>query len=385
VEIRHGGGQVVSRLSYFHRTLLTGHYEPHHPVDLKELYVGRGDSLTLLVFFEKRTGTDAANALAQEDLARLKGEWVLTEKPPPFQAGDGLEIRFGDGDFELRRIGNDVERQRGTFAIEAAKRELVLNLKDGAEKVPVRCGYRVDGDRLRLDLAGLVGDQSGGGLRLAERIRSQNNLNQIALAMHAYHDAKKQLPPAAITAGGKPLLSWRVALLPYLEQVELYKEFRLDEPWDSPHNLPLAVRRMPAVYATPVTRASGAGMTHYRVFAGPGTAFEPRPDGKGVGIGEIQDGTSNTLLVVEAADPVVWTRPDDLPFDAQRPVAKVGVYDAGINFAFCDGSVTTLAPGPSDQALRELITRSGGEFISAAFLRQAPPQGPPLYLEFRRR
>src|SRR5207249_2796575 len=77
------------------------------------------------------------------------------------------------------------------------------------------------------------------------RTVSQNNLKQIGLAMHNYHDTYRHFPPQALTdKNGKPLLSWRVAVLPFIEQDNLYRQFKLDEPWDSEHNRKL-LERMP--------------------------------------------------------------------------------------------------------------------------------------------
>jgi serine/threonine protein kinase len=329
------------------------------------------------------------SALEREDLGKLKGEWVLAEKPPQLKDIDSLVIRIDDGTFEVWQTGPRPERATGSFRIEADRKEIVLHVgvKDGTR--PVRVAYRFDRDRLRLDFAGVVGGPSTETLRLSDRVRSPNNIKQIAVAMSNYHDVNKGLPRAALTAGprgtGKPLLSWRVALLPYVEQWELHKEFKLDEPWDSDHNKKL-IARMPAVYKTPGIPTAEPGLTHYRVFVGPGTAFEPIPDREhGIGVSDITDGTSNTLLLAEAAEPVIWTKPDDLPFAPDRPLAKLGVYNFGINMAFCDGTLGTLAPAVSEAELRALITRNGGESISAPFLRPEPPQGPPLYLTFQRR
>ena len=109
----------------------------------------------------------------------------------------------------------------------------------------------------------------------ARRAQCTNNLKQIGLAFHNYQEANGSLPPAAITdRNGKPLLCWRVAILPYLESSPLYSRFHLDEPWDSPHNLAL-LDPMPMVYACPSDRNRKPGMTGYQVVVGPATAFSP--------------------------------------------------------------------------------------------------------------
>jgi prepilin-type processing-associated H-X9-DG protein len=195
----------------------------------------------------------------------------------------------------------------------------------------------------------------------ATRIRSANNLKQIALAMHNYHDATGSFPPQAIyDKNGKPLLSWRVLILPYVEQQNLFKEFHLDEPWDSEHNKKL-LARIPPVYV-PV---DGKGMkgtdTYYQAFVGKGAFFEGK---KGLGIRDFTDGTSNTLMVVEAGDPVPWSKPDDLPFDPGKKLPKLGgLFANGFNAAFCDGSVRFIQKSVAEKVLRALITRNGGEVI----------------------
>jgi RNA polymerase sigma factor (sigma-70 family) len=196
----------------------------------------------------------------------------------------------------------------------------------------------------------------------SSRMQDMNNLKQIALAMFNYASANQdRFPPAAISdANGKPLLSWRVAILPFLEQDTLYKQFKLDEPWDGPHNRQL-LARMPTVYAIPGQKAGNASMTHYQASTGKGTVFQGN---EGTRILDITDGTSNTLLVVEAADPVPWTKPADLPYDPAKPLPRLGGhFPEGFNAAFCDGSVRFLSKTIEDVLLRALITRNGGEVI----------------------
>src|SRR2546430_1113440 len=143
----------------------------------------------------------------------------------------------------------------------------------------------------------------------------------MALAMHNYHDATGALPAAAICGqDGRPLLSWRVAILPYVEQADLYNEFHLEEPWDSPHNSKL-LSRMPKLYEGPGAD-DPPGRTRYRVFTGDQAAFpersrQPGPLSVGRRFIEFTDGTSNTLLIVEAGEAVPWTKPDELPYNPQ--------------------------------------------------------------------
>lgn len=137
--------------------------------------------------------------------------------------------------------------------------------------------------------------------------------------MLSYESKKGHLPPPAIYGrDGRPLLSWRVQLLLELEEEDLYSRFRLDEPWDSPHNRPLA-EKTPHVYQTSRRKSSeDDGTTLYQVFTGAGTAFDS-PEG-------VSSFNLNpeTILVVEAGEGVPWTKPEDLPYAADRPLPPLG-------------------------------------------------------------
>jgi hypothetical protein len=226
-----------------------------------------------------------------------------------------------------------------------------------------------DGSRLSGKLSLRVSnDQVSAGLdamlarlrELSRRAQGTNNLKQIALAMHNYLDVNRSFPPVAICdPDGKPLLSWRVLLLPYLEEGVLAKEFHLDEPWDSAHNKKL-VSRMPKVFAV---EGAGAkeGETFYQGFSGDGAFFEGK---KGRRITDITDGTSNTFLVAEANRAVPWTKPEDISYDASKPLPKLGFRKDGFFAAFCDGSVRFIPKKTPEATLRAYITPNGGEVIS---------------------
>ncbi len=154
----------------------------------------------------------------------------------------------------------------------------------------------------------------------ANQAISRNYLKQIGMAVHAHHDVTTRLPADLTGKGGKPLLSWRVAILPYIEQEKLYKQFRLDEPWDSRHNVRL-LTRMPELFNSPRVRLKGKGLTVYKVFTGPDAAFgRARP----LGLAMIPDGASNTLMAVESSDAVPWTKPADIPFDRKKALPDFG-------------------------------------------------------------
>jgi hypothetical protein len=182
--------------------------------------------------------------------------------------------------------------------------------------------------------------------------------------MHNYEGVHGTLPPAAVRGkDGKPLLSWRVSILPYIEQNELYQEFHLDEPWDSPHNISL-LERMPKVYA-PFSgkKTPQPYTTYYQVFVGKGTAFEGE---EGIALSDFPDGTSNTILITEAGEAVPWTKPEDLPFDRAGPLPSLGgVFEDSLRVALADGSVRSLVKKALREAdVRAAITRNGGEQLS---------------------
>jgi len=147
------------------------------------------------------------------------------------------------------------------------------------------------------------------------------NLKQIGFAVHQYDNNHQRFPAAAIRdESGKPLLSWRVALLPCLGEGELYNQFRVDEPWDSDHNIKL-VRQMPNVYLVP--GRENEGKTSIMMFTGEGTPFGGPEGPKG---SDMPDGISQTIMcVVTGADKAVrWTKPEDLRFHANNPLATMG-------------------------------------------------------------
>jgi len=193
----------------------------------------------------------------------------------------------------------------------------------------------------------------------AQRQRSKNNLKQIAIAIHSYHDANGHLPQDITDKDGKPLLSWRVAILPYLEQENLYRLFKLDEPWDSEHNKKLAQTRI-------ITYLSGvepeeSNVTFYQFFSGPGTTMDP---GRKLKLTDITDGSSNTLGVVEAGPAVPWAKPADILYHPKKALPKlVGPYAGLFNVMMMDGSTRAFKPDMDEDLLRLFIETADGGVI----------------------
>lgn len=197
---------------------------------------------------------------------------------------------------------------------------------------------------------------------------SINNLKMIMLANHNHHDSRKRFPAAySVDQDGKPLLSWRVHLLPYLEQKALYDQFHLDEPWDSDHNRKL-IEQMPDVYRAPASDAD-PGKTVYRGLGGLGGMFRvPASSDAGSGnkIASVLDGTANTIMVVETSDALAteWTKPGVLApgnFDMSQ---LFGTYPGGTNAAFVDGSVHFVPEATSPKMFSLLCTRNDGTNLS---------------------
>jgi hypothetical protein len=208
----------------------------------------------------------------------------------------------------------------------------------------------------------------------ATRTQSVNNLKQLGLAMHLYHDVHQSFPPAVLYGpDGKTQYSWRVALLPHLDQAALYEQYKKNEPWDSPDNK-LVLAKMPGVFRDPSDPADSTYSSYY-ALTGPSTIFSGK---EGTKILQITDGTSNTLMLVEAKRDIPWTKPEDIPYAADlapagspsryatnAPLPKLGGHYPDVFLAaFCDGAVRAISQEIDPTQLRYLMTRDGGEVIA---------------------
>ena len=204
-----------------------------------------------------------------------------------------------------------------------------------------------------------------GGRDPDRRTYCKNYLKQIGLALHNYHDEFGCLPPAYVAdAQGKPLYSWRVLLLPYLEQNNLYRAFKLNESWDSPDNIKFSSMDLPELHCASDLKAR-PGRTSYVAITGPGTAFE---GAKSHTFRDFKDGMSNTLLVVEVADSDIhWAEPRDLNIDAMNltinadPHGFSSHHKGGAQALFADGSARMLSNELPKETVRALLTINGGE------------------------
>ncbi|HUR53038.1 MAG TPA: DUF1559 domain-containing protein [Gemmataceae bacterium] len=204
-------------------------------------------------------------------------------------------------------------------------------------------------------------------------------LKHIGLAMHAYNATAGAFPAGLYTTDNRVGLSWRVQILPYVEQAALFQQFKLDEPWDSAHNKQL-IPMMPAVFATPGVDVP-TGHTFVRGFATPEgspVAFFPGPlelkstlarqpgtPVPGRRITTVTDGTSNSIMLAEAAEAVPWTKPEALECHPSNPLSLLGPVRGGFLALMGDGAVRLFPEGLSHASLRLAITINDGNPLPA--------------------
>lgn len=197
----------------------------------------------------------------------------------------------------------------------------------------------------------------------ASKNTSMNNLKQLALALHNHESAFTFFPPQALTSpSGKKLLSWRVMILPFLEQNELYQKFKLDEPWDSAHNAAL-IKEMPKVFARPNADPT-LGKTPY-VAPLTKDSFFGRP-GAPPGFKDILDGTSNTVWMIEAPPEleVVWTKPEDWEVKGAEAIDQLLKLSPELLVSQMDGSVQLLPATITSDIIMKMLTIAGGEVVN---------------------
>lgn len=228
---------------------------------------------------------------------------------------------------------------------------------------------------IRKQLVSLSVNSTSPANRMADSLNAlRKNMSRIGIAMFNYHDVHRAYPigsnPKYFDGKGKPKLSWRVHLLPFLEQEPLYRRFNLYEPWDSAQNRPL-LKLMPDVYRSPGD-ADDVTKTRFQTLTGPLGCFNV-PNG-GPRRRDIRDGSSNTLLVVQVgADKAVsWTQPVDAEVDEKNPLACLGQL-SGPAFVtlMADGAVRTWQTSISATLFRALATPRGGELLKSSELRAA--------------
>lgn len=332
---------------------------------------------------EQGIGTSAATATTPQkpetDQERIQGRWKLVaivshdrQANNPFNRAIGSILEFkGNQYIQIDADNNTEKAPRTTFRLnELVQPHELDTVFDNTYTIPGL--YSLDADTLVICTSQkadarpveISASRNGttkisiyrrvvaSGVATAEDVRTTEeqliakvgrNLRACLIAMHNYHQDYFRLPSPAIfdKTTGKALLSWRVQLLPYLDPVlendALYKQFNLNEPWDSEHNKKL-ISKMPAVFSHPGTATSKEFKTHYRVFVAPAKipngkknlfapCFTLAAESKTPTLGQmtVADGTSNTIAIVEATDAVVWTKPDELVIEHdEAPIPSLG-------------------------------------------------------------
>ena len=260
---------------------------------------------------------------------------------------------------QARRAASQDGTPQGAMALQMA--DLVDRLIDRVETntkdTDVTASTSLDRQATAQLIAGLLPAVTAA-RTAARRAQSMNNLKQLALAMHNYHDVHGRFPPASVIGpDGETPHSWRVAVLPYLEAKDLYDEYRLNEPWDSPHNKAL-IEKMPEVFRHPGAQKDKFDSSYF-ALVGPGTVFS---GDEGTQIRDIRDGTSNTIMLVEAKRDVPWTKPEDIAYDVDQAIPPLGGHQEGIfQVAMCDGAVRVVADAVDKKVLRLMITKDDGQ------------------------
>ena len=297
--------------------------------------------------YDDRSSKDKKHVPAQHRVCILKKTQVNEPIDPAMFEIQSLGLRYGDR--MVDRIENEMQVFNGKnfVPVNQFKQQTTVRTKGVARQ------NRSAAEGRNLSL---------------EQNQSINKMKQIGLAMMEYAAGNGHFPPAYLAnQNGKPLLSWRVIILPYIGFEALYKQFHLDEPWDSQHNKRL-IAQMPTVYKSPNSGVSDQGKTNYLTVRGPDTVF---PGKKAIGFAEIRDGTSNTIITVEASDAkaVVWTKPDDFEYNPKTPLSGlIGLRPDGFLAGLADGSVRFVWSSIAPRDLKAFFTRNGGKKVETEAL-----------------
>lgn len=341
-------------------------------IDIKQLNI----NARLLQDFALDVRIDANSEQAAVRMERLFGSLALTGE---FGLQHLQRLAANERNGEIREF----RKLFGSLSEACAQ----STIKRDGNKVLMALHSPGGGKDISLAMASVISRMS----LMQNRSIRQNNLRQMAIAMHNYHNDYNRLPSAGYYTGTNGMmmqkdtrdpssklgLSWRVAILPYLEQDNLFKQFRTNEPWDSEHNKKF-IAMMPKVYAMPGVEA-GAGLTYYQVFVAPEKPANPQKQqfapmftwgSRSLTLGQlsVQDGTSNTIMIAEAAKPVIWTKPGDLDvLGDDQPLPKLGSVpdEDDLLVVFGDASVRAIKRSlPNAQEyekiMRQLIGRRDG-------------------------
>lgn len=313
------------------------------------------DALLISVSLDALSGSLSVSALSQDEATAEKLERLLNES---LDVGREMIVQQATANMPA---GGEVEQATVAYLKRVSQKvvELVRPVRTGkVVKLEGEGGMMTTGM-----LVGLLLPAVQAAREAARRMTASNELKQIGLAMHNHHAAFKSLPDRAIRdADGKPLLSWRVKILPFIEQNELYGQFHLDEPWDSEHNIKL-LPMMPSTYVDPSVPLQ-PGHTVFQVPVGDKVLFSETGAPK---FRDVLDGLSNTIMVVECNrdEAVPWTKPEDITVDLNSPMAQMGnTHVNGFHVLMSDGAVKFITKNIDQDVFRALFTKAGREPIA---------------------
>jgi hypothetical protein len=188
--------------------------------------------------------------------------------------------------------------------------------------------------------------------------RTRYHLKVIALALFDYHKEHGRFPPAVRRGkNGKPLFSWRVLVCPYLEQKNVFRLVKQEEPWDSKANR-LVTGLILKVYSPVENRGDKFNHTYLQAFTGPGTAFSAA---KGPRFGDLTRRKANPILIAEGGKLVPWTKPAEVTYAPKGPLLKLGgVFKPGFHVLLAEGSVRFVRKGIKEKTLRRMINGRPG-------------------------
>jgi hypothetical protein len=326
----HANALAEARCAACSLDLLSGQTAGSRPQVRSRLYLYFPDEASA------RSGSVAAAAalaLTRKELEKLSADVREFLKTPAWlrQVMDSVSV------VPYARLGNVLHSTLVTVHLGLAKAAVR------------RRGRVVEADLLLPNAPDLVGGIAAT-MDVGMREESRQNLRKIGQALRAYEEQHGHLPPAVHARDGRPLLSWRVLLLPHLGEEKLFKQFRLDEPWDSPHNRGL-LEQIPSVYqhSIPLSRTSHG--TLWQVLVGPGTLFAGRSG--------LRSGAAprTTILVAEGRQPVPWTRPEDLIYRPAGPLPALGgIFPDGFYLLGAGGHVRFVRRNIAEEDLRALMT-----------------------------
>ncbi len=302
------------------------------------------------------------------------GPTLKVESKLTFFNADNAKKADTDAKAILRLALTILEKFRNDKKRDQDANDVLLPLLDFAKTALDKAERKVDGQTLRVAASGEIDTAMKKALAAlpewiaaeSERTTAVNNLKQIGLGFCAYESTYAYFPQDITDKNGKAILSWRVHMLPFIEQTPLWKQLDLTKPWDDAANSKF-VERMPDVFQFPSREPTEKGFTYFQSFTAPKLVKAGNPfmvTGRKLEIVKITDGTSNTLMIVDGETAVNWLKPGDLPYDPKK-LPKIGNPKTG-KFLGCFGDVSVRTfdlKKLGEKNLHALITIDGGEVV----------------------